>query len=314
MSLSAATNTALNQDPSMAVGYGPRVHVWGIDPSQLPAESATAAQLSPFLESIFSEAIPFIEDVPAESDSAETSSASSWQPKKTYHFDSSEAPVYLFEHKLNAEGLRATAKEHRDILPQVEPHKVSDETWFLRRSTHRDAAERKTASYAEFREHFKEHHAESELAFTDTVVKTTPRREWDCAGVELQIGNETWVDWTLKLEESVHKLPFPLKKRVFPVLQATAAVKGHKREFMLVQIAFAGGPAEENERGTVTAAYTSVERVREVGDGGQVEWVMGTASDAKGILPEFVQVLAVPDAVAKDVNIFMAWIADQRKK
>lgn len=301
----------------MAESLTPYVHLWGIDPSQLPAEGATGEQLTPLLTGLVSEALPFVADVPASGDKG--SSTSSWKFRKTYSYAASAATVDVYEKKLLADTMRKIATDHTAQLPQVSsPSKVGTETWFLRRSVHEDAAKPKTASWAEFASAFKEHHAESEKDFTEMVLKTTARKHWDCSGIAIQIGDDKWVDWTLKLEESVHKLPFPLHKRVFPVLQATAAVEG-RREFVVVQVFFAGGPAEENSKGTVTGAYTSIERIREVpgeaaADGGkQIEWVMGTASDAMGILPEFMQVLATPDMVPKDVEFFLSWAVGQRK-
>ncbi len=292
----------------MAQNLGPLVHLWGIDPSQVPAQTASGAELTPLLTGLLTEALPFISDLPAGQDS----SRSSWKFRKTYSYASSAASVDVFEKKIAADAMRRVAADHKDQLPQVT--KTGAETWFLRRSVHADAAQPRTASWDEFVASFQRHHAESEMAFTETVVATTPRRAWDCASVAIQVGDDTWVDWTLKLEESVHRLPFPLQKRVFPVLQATAAVAG-RREFVVVQVFYTGGPAADNAQGTVTGAYTSIERIRELPDGDQkqIEWVMGTASDAMGILPEFVQVLATPDMVPKDVDFFLSWVAGQRK-
>lgn len=297
----------------MAQKIGPLVHLWGIDPTQIPAQTASGAEVTPLLTGMLTEALPFIDDLPAGQDS----SSSSWKFRKSYSYSSSAAPVQVFEKKISAEAMRSVAAEYKDQLPQVAQAAAAAETWFLRRSVHDDAAQPKTASWDEFVASFKQHHAESEMAFTETVVGTTPRREWDCGGVAVQLGDETWVDWTLKLEESVHKMPFPLQKRVFPVLQATAAVEG-RREFVVVQVFYTGGPAEENAKGTVTGAYTSIERIRELpgGEAGgkrQIEWVMGTASDAMGILPEFVQLIATPDMVPKDVDFFLSWVVKQRK-
>ncbi|POR36430.1 Uncharacterized protein TPAR_03377, partial [Tolypocladium paradoxum] len=41
---------------------------------------------------------------------------------------------------------------------------------------------------------------------------------------------------------------------------------------------------------------------------------MGTASDARGVLPAWVQRMAVPGQIAKDVDMFLGWIAEERKK
>lgn len=59
------------------------------------------------------------------------------------------------------------------------------------------------------------------------------------------------------------------------------------------------------------SVYTSIERCRIVPDL-NIEWVMATASDAKGSLPMAVQKLGTPPAVVKDVGLFMGWIAKKR--
>ncbi|KAM3477435.1 hypothetical protein MY5147_002732, partial [Beauveria neobassiana] len=239
---------------------GPLVHLWGIDPSQLPAPTASAAELTPLLTGLLSEALPFIDDLPADSSSSSSSSASksppssSWKFRKTHRYASSDAPVDVYEKKLSADVMRRLATEYQSQLPQVRPPSgAAAETWFLRRSVHADVAAPKTASW-------------------DDRVWTTPRTQWDCGGVEIRHAGATWVDWTLKVEESVHRLPFPLKRRVFPVLQATAAV-ADRREFVVVQVFYAGGPDAANAAGggTVTGAYTSVERVRELSPGEEEE-------------------------------------------
>ncbi|EQK98773.1 hypothetical protein OCS_05509 [Ophiocordyceps sinensis CO18] len=55
-------------------------------------------------------------------------------------------------------------------------------------------------------------------------------------------------------------------------------------------------------------------RLREAPGGGGVEWTMATASDAGGVVPAWVQRLAVPAQIAKDVDMFLGWIADERDK
>jgi hypothetical protein len=66
------------------------------------------------------------------------------------------------------------------------------------------------------------------------------------------------------------------------------------------------------DKSLVMAAYTSIERIRILPTNGDVEWIMATASDAGGVLPQWMQNLAVPSAVAKDVEMFLSWIATQR--
>lgn len=288
------------------MNFGHLVRLWGIRDSQLPEKTATPEELTPFLTSLLLEACPFIGDVPG----AQTSPfKSSWQSKGSRCFRHSKAPVNLYERTVPVGVLQGVAKENE--VPHLKGGKMLPETWFLRRSVHEDSPVTGTASWHEWVRCFKERHAEAEKEFTPTVLSTRVNQEWDCRGIEIELEGETWVDWTLKLEESVHKMPTPLKNRVFPVLQATAAAKG-KREFMIVQIATErSGEGVQDQSSNVLGAYTSIERLMETPDG--VEWIMGTVSDAKGALPPWLQKMAMPGPVAKDVDKFLGWVATQRK-
>lgn len=294
----------------MVEKYGPLVRLWGIQNAQLPAPAATGEELAQLLTSILLEAVPFIADVPSAKQSPYTSS---WKTKGSRHFPYSEAPVFLYERTVPADTLQEVAREHH--LPGISTApKLQPETWFLRRSVHADVAATGTASWDEWVKCFKASHAEVEREFTPSVLSTRVDREWDCRGVEVDLDGETWADWTLKLEESVHKMPAPLRNRVFPVLQATAAVRG-RRKFLVVQIGagdVTGGAGEARRGENVCGAYTSIEMLRDTGDG--TEWIMGTTSDAKGVLPAWVQRMATPGMVAKDVDMFLSWIARQRRR
>ncbi|KGQ10911.1 hypothetical protein BBAD15_g3735 [Beauveria bassiana D1-5] len=305
---------------------GPLVHLWGIDPSQLPAPTASAAELTPLLTGLLSEALPFIDDLPADSSSSSSSSASksppssSWKFRKTHRYASSDAPVDVYEKKLSADVMRRLATEYQSQLPQVRPPSgAAAETWFLRRSVHADVAAPKTASWDEFLLHFKQQHAASEKAFTASVESTTPRTQWDCGGVEIRHAGATWVDWTLKVEESVHRLPFPLKRRVFPggrrgpprVCRGTGVLCGRAGRGQRGWRRY--GDGRVYERRARPGAIAGEEEEEEEEGTKRIEWVMGTASDARGVLPEFVQALATPDMVPKDVDFFLSWVVGQRK-
>jgi hypothetical protein len=294
--------------------YGPLVRLWGVDASQLPGARATAEELKTLLESLLTEGASFISDVPSRQQSPHTST---WRTRGSRTFASSSAPVHLYERTVPAGALRSLARGNgRGSGGDIKP-----ETWYLRRSVHKDASEPGTATWEEWVRCFKTAHAETEKEFTPTVVSTQKRQEWDCAGIEVTAPASTgapegtiWEDWTLRLEESVHRMPVPLKPRVFPVLQATAAARG-RREFVVVQVAAgaswaAAGEEHRQHEDHVLAAYTSVERVRETAEG--VEWIMGTVSDARGALPPWVQRMAMPGPIAKDVDLFLGWIKHQR--
>ncbi|RDA95965.1 hypothetical protein CP533_5835 [Ophiocordyceps camponoti-saundersi (nom. inval.)] len=267
----------------------------GIDVStQVPAASATAEELRPLLHQMLGEALTLLDSMPSGEEAEDE--ASGWKSKGIKTFPHSISPVQLFERTMTTDGGEGGKKKRC-------------ETWAMRRSVHEDKAAAGTASWQEWERHIKREHASSEKAFTPTVESTRLRQSWDCSSVPDYEGG--WSDWTLKLEESVHKLPFPLRRRVFPVLQATAGREdeGGRRDFVVVQVA-AKTDQKENDGDVVDGAYTSVERVRELDVG--VEWLMGTVSDAGGVVPAWVQRMAVPGQVAKDVELFLRWLEGER--
>lgn len=312
----------------MADQHGPYVRLWGIRPSQLPSETSSGQDLAPLLQSILEEAVYFVSSVPphsSESSSLSSSGRSShnngnngngtgpWKAKGCRAFHHSAAPVHMFERVVSADELKTIAKDQN--LPQANgSSKIKPETWSLRRSVHEEAKKAGTADWEEWVRCFKEGHADAEMKFTPTVMSHQLKKQWDCAGVEVTLGGDTYENFTLKLEESVHKMPAPLNNRVFPVLQLTAAVRG-RREFVVVQIAAVPETpgAEEPRSDALRGTYTAIERFREIDDQGNVEWVMGTVSDARGVLPAWIQKMAVPGAIAKDVDMFLEWIAGERE-
>ncbi|KUJ22419.1 uncharacterized protein LY89DRAFT_554026, partial [Mollisia scopiformis] len=307
---------------------GPWVRLEGISISQLPpggkgvepvnAPSSTekysdrsgsiaAPSLTGLITSVLTESIPFINGVAPKDGSTPT-----WKvkgsPKK---YASSEAPVHLSERVVSGKEL-----DKVDGMSQFSADR-KDETWFCRRSCHRNAAEKGTASWQEFVHSFKEHHAETEDAFTPTVIGARQAMSWNTNGIEVNVHGGQWTNITLVLEEMKHKIdPKPLKNRTFPVLQLSATLAGAE-EFLVVSIPindFNKSPYAEyaKDKSLVMAAYTSVERIRVLPSNGDIEWIMATASDAGGVLPQWMQNLAVPGAVAKDVEMFLSWIPSQR--
>ncbi|KAI1805010.1 hypothetical protein F4811DRAFT_517765 [Daldinia bambusicola] len=223
--------------------------------------------------------------------------------------------------------------------------RLRDETWCCRRSLHADEPARGTASWAEFARSFRDEHARTERAFTPACVGARRALAWDCGGVtydaydtrvsgeEAGEGGEAWGRFSLVVEEMRHRIGRPvLKDRTFPVLQMTAtriSKEGEGQEgregdeFVVVSIPVPDfGESEMSrlarEKGAQVARYVSVERIRRVKDGGgegaKVEWLMATASDAGGVLPAWVQNMAAPGVIWKDVPLFLGWIAKERVK
>ncbi|KAI2470022.1 hypothetical protein F4781DRAFT_442179 [Annulohypoxylon bovei var. microspora] len=314
---------------------GPLVRLRGLLSSQLPPAGASADDLAPLLLAILQEAVPFIDSAAPKGSGDAKPDPGLWKPKGTHAHPESKAKVQVLERAVPAAELekveaRSAAREGGDARG-AKGGKVRGETWCCRRSVHEDAPERGSASWDEFARCFREHHAESEKAFTPACLAAHEALAWDCGGVEVEDGGVTWGAFKLVVEEMRHRIGKPvLKDRTFPVLQMTAAVLGPAgdadggREFVVVSIPVPdfGEKAEQSmlarQKGAQVAYYVSVERIRRVADGGEgkgsVEWLMATASDAAGALPAWVQNLAAPGVIWKDVPLFLGWIAKERAK
>ncbi|SPO00960.1 uncharacterized protein DNG_03708 [Cephalotrichum gorgonifer] len=219
---------------------------------------------------------------------------------KTLH--TCDAPVHLNERKVPVELLRAVAQQNPSSpAPAQAGDSLRAEHWAARLSVHANAAESGTATWDEFYDAIKVRHAETEHEFTPSIVGMRITKEWDCEDVEVTEDDVKWGEFTLKIVESKHKLPAILGNRAFAVVQMTAAM--------------VGSPDAQycNEDGVVIGSYAAVERVRRV-KSGATEWVMATASDAGGVLPSWLQAMAVPGQIAKDVPLFLVWADNQRKK
>ncbi|KAG6026588.1 hypothetical protein E4U40_001978 [Claviceps sp. LM458 group G5] len=289
-------------------GAGRFVRLWGLDTSDLPPSATPHKELAPFLTAVLHEALAFIDDVPTDA----TSTDSAWRPDGVKKFSNSVALVNLYKRVVPVKHLKLAMKGH-DSANCVKPRRLRAETWSLRRSVHEDAEIPGTAGWKEWYRCFKEDHALAEQEFTPSILSHRRMKSWKCKDLKIVQGDHTWTNMTLRWEESVHKFPFPLQKRVFPVLQITASDENHvdAAEFVVIQIALRDIDAPGRNR-AVLGAYTSVERLRRTADG--VEWIMGTVSDAGGILPLALQKLAIPGQIAKDVDMFLTWIAEERKK
>ncbi|KAM3066837.1 hypothetical protein ACMFMG_006986 [Clarireedia jacksonii] len=272
----------------------------GDNPSR-PESSIPSMTLDTFIKNALTESIPFIDGV-APKDGSKPTWKLKGSPKK---FDSSEASVQLYEYTVSGKDL--------DKVEGMSNYSADrkDETWFCRRSCHKNEAAKGTATWEEFKHSFKEHHAETEDAFTPTVIGARQAMTWDTSGLEIEIAGARWNHITMVVEEMKHKIdPKPLKNRTFPVVQIAASLEGID-EFLVISIPlndFKKSPYAEYalDKSLVVASYVSVERVRILPDTGDIEWIMATASDAGGVLPQWMQNLAVPSAVAKDVEIVIA--------
>ncbi|KUI67348.1 hypothetical protein VM1G_02731 [Cytospora mali] len=339
----------------MTDNHTPLLRLAGLKTSQLPQPSATADELRPFITTLLREAVPFIDtaapraaDFSDPADPAPPASNTLWKSKGGKTLPESDAKVDISERVVTIAGVRdgggggGGGGEGGD-------KKGDKETWACRRSVHADSSTKGSASWAEFVECIRDRHAETEDAFTPSVVAHRTAVTWVDEGAAaaaaaadgldpVEAGGVLWGRFGLSLVEMKHKIPPPLKPRVFPVLQliatavpsrggngggGTTATARRRDEFVVVSVTvgdFAegglkdmAGLSAEKRKGVVIGAYAAVERVRRL-PGGEIEWVMATASDAKGVLPMWVQTRAIPGQIAKDVGLFLGWIAKEREK
>lgn len=176
-------------------------------------------------------------------------------------------------------------------------------------------------------------HAENERAYTPSIVSHRTVQSWDLDSLlsgftvpDVAAPGRVLGDFTLRVEEARHAVGRPvIKDRVFRVLQLTASLfsahHGGKAmgDCLIVSVPVSRGDVKEEDemyKDAVEGVYVAVERVRklarEEGQDGRIEWVMATASDARGKLPMWVQTRAVPAQIAKDVGLFLRWVAKRR--
>ncbi|KAI1368804.1 hypothetical protein F5Y08DRAFT_294883 [Xylaria arbuscula] len=297
---------------STTTELGPLVRRWGLPVKQLPSVTASPDELKAFFASILKEALPFIDSAaPKTSPDAKKL----WKSKGAKSSSDSDAKVDVLERRISAKELQAIASKH-GIKADTD-----EETWATRLSVHEDAAKKGTASWDEFEHSFRLEHAKTEMAFTPNVIAANEAQRWDCAGIELEEGGQLWDRFQFVVEEMRHKIGRPfLKDRTFPVLQVSCAVKEGTGapEFVVVSIPVPDfGTSDKaslsKEKGAQIAFYVSIERIRKL-ENGKIEWLLGTASDAAGILPLWIQDIALLDIVWKDVPMFLSWIAKERGK
>ncbi|KAF3064842.1 hypothetical protein GL218_01921 [Daldinia childiae] len=321
--------------PSPAA-LGPLVRLRGLRAEQLPAATASPDELAPLLSAILREAVPFI-DSAAPKAGGGAADPKVWKLKGSHAHPDSAAKIDVLERVVSAAELETVAVGDGSGSKEKSKGKgnVRPETWCCRRSVHVDKPEKGTAAWGEFVRSFRDEHAESERAFTPACLDAHQALAWDCGGAEAREGGQTWGRFGLIVEEMRHRIGKPvLKDRTFPVLQMTAAATSsttgattgeeEEDEFLVVSIPIPDfGTSEASklakEKGAQIASYVSVERIRRIEDGGgdggrKVEWLMATASDAGGVLPAWVQNVAAPGVIWKDVPLFLGWIGRERVK
>ncbi|KIX07114.1 uncharacterized protein Z518_05091 [Rhinocladiella mackenziei CBS 650.93] len=222
-------------------------------------------------------------------------------------------------------------------VSRSKPRSLGAEYWVARKSIHKDISSKSgqqpgNASWAEFIYGLRDEHSKHESEFTPTLFDALNVVNWNDSVRDLELQGKlvgksrtAYTGCTMGVWEMCHALPAPLSRRCFPVLVVTASMD--ENAFIVVTIPVTLGmnvPAAfysngrnvkegkdaQQRKQVVMGVYAAVETVRRDLAKGEVEWIMATASDAKGNLPMCMQKLGIPGAVVKDVGSFMKWIKD----
>ncbi|KIW98541.1 uncharacterized protein Z519_00202 [Cladophialophora bantiana CBS 173.52] len=216
------------------------------------------------------------------------------------------------------------------------------EHWCARKSIHRDVSSKDAstpgnASWKEFIFGLRDNHSKHEEDFTPTLYDAHCVCTWneEVKSLESQekiVGKngQKYSCVTMAIYEMCHATPPPTSPRCFPVLVVTAS-RGVD-EFLAVTVPVTlgtsvhdaiyssgrntrEGKTSQQRKSVVLGVYAAVEIVRrKKGNANvgktwdEVEWIMATASDAKGNLPMWMQKMSLPSMISKDVSYFMKWI------
>ncbi|WRT69650.1 uncharacterized protein IL334_006640 [Kwoniella shivajii] len=156
--------------------------------------------------------------------------------------------------------------------------------------------------YERFRRGLLEYHSENEREYIESM------RESECLHVYRKHVAEVW--------RLTFKTPPPTNPRTFIVLLLSRELTDNnqakgERSFMNISLPFEHPdcpPKQGNEKSRVRGKYVSVERVKEIEQGNEVEWRMATSSDAGGNIPRFVTNGSLPNSIAEDVPSFLGWL------
>jgi hypothetical protein len=217
------------------------------------------------------------------------------------------------------------------------------EHWVARKSVHRDLSSRDTsspgnASWKEFIYGLRDDHSRHEQEFTPNLYDAHHVCDWigevrdlESHGKIVGKHGRQYTCVTMAIYEMCHATPPPTSARCFPVLVATASLGPDEFVAVTVPVTLGAsvsaafyssgrhakeGKTPQQRKPVVLGIYAAVETVKrrpregaETGvEGKEVEWIMATASDAKGNLPMWLQKMSVPGLLPKDVSYFMKWI------
>jgi hypothetical protein len=225
---------------------------------------------------------------------------------------------------------------------------VNGETWYARASRHEDEGLKR---WEVFDKVVREKHSQHEGEYTPNIYGTNTVLSWSTEDLRV-VGEEVGMKGLeIEITNMYHGIPTPLNDRVFSVLLLSgvrtdiSAGEDVLDECVVVQLPVdlstfpdaikqrchhrmgssltynppsdavtAEGKPKVGKK-LVQGVYAALEKIsrrRDEGQGTVNEWVMATTSDAKGVLPMFVQKLAVPGEIVKDVEYVYVYMDNHK--
>ncbi|CAK7198300.1 hypothetical protein SEUCBS139899_000960 [Sporothrix eucalyptigena] len=290
---------------------GPLLRLDGLDFDVLPPVGASRDRVQQFMMALLDESLELIGSVDTYyANERQRNNPSGWKSKGNQTYKGTNqiggagnVVVELLERSIPKSDLQAAVTpQFRDvdnvpadaypervyastIAAQRNPKKKpTSETWACRRSLHNNEGAAGTGSWDEFSVRMKDFHVETEKDMTPTVPHAQKVLRWPAAGLVNQLdatgfvdsGPGPWTGFTLDLVEMEHNLKaFPLKNRVFPVLQMTCRTANEAKlpEILVVSIPINGWKGSQLPQdvelrklvdlyNVVIGSYASVERFR----------------------------------------------------
>lgn len=215
-------------------------------------------------------------------------------------------------------------------VARSKPRALDSEHWVARKSIHQDISSKSinkagSASWDEFVYGLRDDHSEHEAKFDPCLYDARPVLDWNRElGLLKARGQlESFTEPTLGIYEMTRSVPGPLSPRSFSILVATASADEDlfiavtvpvslntsvDNAFYSVGRNIHDGETAQQRKEVVMGVYAAVETVRRDRAKQEIEWIMATASDARGNLPMWLQRVSLPSQVVKDVGNFLKWI------
>lgn len=287
----------------------------------LPLSKNSRPDLAAFLRALLDEGCAFL---------SPTSFSQKFSHHSTKAVPASAASVEVLTYSIPASEIAQISWSEGQAVARSKPRAAGVEHWIARKSVHQDISSKSTekpghASWKEFLFGLRDEHSVHESEFTPSLYDARHILGWNDEIKSLSAREEvgTYGEPTMAIYEMCHIIPPPLSPRCFPVLVATASVNENSFIAVTIPVSLGSGvddayySADRNvkdgvtpqqRKQVVTGVYVAVELVTRYPERNEIEWIMATASDAKGNLPTWLQKFGVPGQIVKDVGYFLKWI------